>query len=191
MDTRIALLDSAERAARQRGFDAFSYADLAKEVGIRKASIHYHFPIKADLAFGLVERYAARFAETLAEIETGHTTAAAKLQAYADIYREALAGGEQVCLCVALSAGRDSLSEPVLAELNQFHADSIAWLEHVFEAGRSDGSVSGFANPAAEAAATLALMEGAQLVARAAKDITLFDQAAAAFLARLAPPQTH
>lgn len=191
MDTRIALLDSAERAARQRGFDAFSYADLAKEVGIRKASIHYHFPMKADLAFGLIERYAARFTETLAEIEAGHATAAAKLRAYVEVYREALAGGEQVCLCVALSAGRDSLSEPVLAELNRFHADSTAWLEQVFEAGRSDGSISSVGDPAAEAAATLALMEGAQLIARAAKDITLFDQAVAAFLARLAPTQTH
>ncbi len=191
MDTRLALLDSAERAARQRGFDAFSYADLAKEVGIRKASIHYHFPMKADLAFGLIERYAARFTETLAEIETEHASAGAKLRAYTQVYREALAGGEQVCLCVALSAGRDSLSEPVLAELNQFHADSVAWLERVFEAGREDASVNGVIEPAAEAAATLALMEGAQLVARAAKDITLFDQAVTAFLARLVPTQTH
>ncbi|MEL6724184.1 MAG: TetR/AcrR family transcriptional regulator [Pseudomonadota bacterium] len=191
MDTRIALLDSAEHAARQRGFDAFSYADLAKAVGIRKASIHYHFPMKADLAFSLIERYAARFAETLTKIETEHTSAAARLRAYAGVYREALAGGEQVCLCVALSAGRDSLSEPVLAELNQFHVASVAWLEQVFEAGRKDGSVIGIADPAAEAAATLALMEGAQLVARAAKDITLFDQAVAAFLSRLAPTQMH
>ena len=191
MDTRIALLDSAERAARQRGFDAFSYADLAKEVGIRKASIHYHFPMKADLAFGLIERYAARFAETLAKIDTEHVTSAAKLRAYHGIYREALAGGSQVCLCVALSSGRDSLSEPVLAELNMFHKDSVVWLEHVFQTGRIDGSVTGIADPAAEAAATLALMEGAQLVARAAKDVTLFDQATAAFLSRLAPTQTH
>lgn len=191
MDTRIALLDSAERAARQRGFDAFSYADLAKEVGIRKASIHYHFPMKADLAFSLIERYATRFVETLATIETSHALAAAKLRAYAQLYREALAGGEQVCLCVALSAGRESLSEPVLSELNQFHADSVAWLEHVFEAARKDGTVIGVIDPAAEAAATLALMEGAQLIARAAKDITLFDQAVAAFLSRLAPTQTH
>ena len=191
MDTRLALLDSAERAARQRGFDAFSYADLAKEVDIRKASIHYHFPMKADLAFGLIERYAARFTETLAEIETEHASAGAKLRAYTQVYREALSGGEQVCLCVALSAGRDSLSEPVLAELTKFHADSVVWLEQVFDAGQADGSITGVSDPAAEAAAALALMEGAQLVARAAKDVTLFDQAVAAFVARLAPTQTH
>ena len=191
MDTRTALLDSAERAARQRGFDAFSYADLSKEVGIRKASIHYHFPMKADLAFGLIERYAQRFSEALAKIESTRTTAADKLRAHHKIYRDALSGGDQVCLCVALSAGRDSLTEPVLDQLNQFHQDSVAWLRRVFEMARLDGSIEHVGEPAAEAAAALALMEGAQLVARAAKDITLFDQASATLLARLVPTQTH
>lgn len=56
MDTRTALLQSAERAARQRGYDGFSYADLAGDVGLRKASIHHHFPTKATLALALIER---------------------------------------------------------------------------------------------------------------------------------------
>ncbi|MEM9377605.1 MAG: TetR/AcrR family transcriptional regulator [Pseudomonadota bacterium] len=186
MDTRTALLDSAERAARQRGFDAFSYADLARDVGIRKASIHYHFPLKADLAFGLVERYAARMSDQLADINNEDTPAAAKLRAFVAIYRDAMANGTQLCLCVALSAGRESLSEPVLDQLTQFHEDCAAWLSQVFAAAREDGSVIGVADPMDEADAVLALVEGAQLVARAAKDIRLFDRATTAFLARLA-----
>lgn len=181
MNTRTALLDSAERAARQRGYDAFSYADLARDVCIRKASIHHHFPAKADLAFSLVERYAARFAETLSEIAYTEPKAAGQLRAYRDVYRAALADGEQLCLCVAMSAGRDSLADPVLELLNQFHTDSIAWLTQVFETAARDGSIRGVVDPEAEASATLALMEGAQLLARAAKDVTLFDQATAAF----------
>ena len=188
MNTRTSLLDSAERAARQRGYDAFSYADLAREVGIRKASIHHHFPAKADLAFSLLERYAARFAETLTEILQMEKTAADQLRAYRDVYRAALADGEQLCLCVAMSAGRDSLTDPVLDLLNQFHADSVAWLTQIFETAERDGTVQSVASPGAEASATLALMEGAQLLARAGKDMTLFDQATAAFEARLSPP---
>jgi len=56
-DIKTALLDSAERAARRRGFDGFSYADLAKDMGIRKASIHHHFPTKAALSVALMKRY--------------------------------------------------------------------------------------------------------------------------------------
>ncbi|MCR9196645.1 MAG: TetR/AcrR family transcriptional regulator [Hyphomonas sp.] len=187
MDTRTALLDSAERAARQRGFDAFSYADLARDVGIRKASIHHHFPKKADLALDLLERYAAAFMDTLAQMEATDISAADKLSAYLDLYRDAVDGGTQVCLCVAFSAGRANLPDPVLQRLNQFHEDSVEWLTRVLtEAGR-DGSMSGLNDPAAEAHATLALMEGAQLLSRAAGEITPFDTATASFRCRLSP----
>ncbi|MEM9841047.1 MAG: TetR/AcrR family transcriptional regulator [Pseudomonadota bacterium] len=186
METRTALLDSAERAARQRGFDAFSYADLARDVGIRKASIHYHFPLKADLAFALVDRYAARIADQLTEISNTDTPVAEKLRAFVALYRNAMANGTQLCLCVALSAGRDSLSEPVLAQLTRFHEDCAAWLRQVFTAAQEDGSVIGLADPKNEADALLALVEGAQLIARAATDVRLFDRAMTAFLARLA-----
>lgn len=189
MDTRTALLDSAEVAARQRGFDAFSYADLSKAVGIRKASIHYHFPVKADLALNLIERYAGRVLDRLAEIEAEPTDAATKLRAYHRIYRDALADGTQLCLCVAMSAGRDSLSEPVLGELNAFHTKSIAWLSRVYESAVEDGTIFGVFAPRREAAATLALMEGAQLVARAAEDVSRFDEATAALSARLVPAE--
>ena len=191
MDTRISLLDSAERAVRQRGFDGFSYADLSKEIGIRKASIHYHFATKADLGLALIERYAERFFATLADIRNSGGSAAEQLRSYIQIYRDALAEGEQVCLCVALSAGRDSLSTEVLDQLNRFHAESIAWLTEVFERAAQDGSVSGCALPIEDATAALALVEGAQLLARARKDVSLFNQGVAALIARLATHPVH
>lgn len=191
MNTRTALLDSAERAARQRGYDGFSYADLASDIGIRKASIHHHFPKKADLALELIDRYAKRFADQLSEIAAVEPNAAAKLRAYHALYRDALGAGTQLCLCVAFSAGRDSLTEPVLDQLNTFHAESIAWLTRIFEEGAVDGSVANLTDATDDARATLALMEGAQLLARAAADLSLFDQATAAFLSRLSPPKTH
>lgn len=191
MDTRTALLDSAERAARQRGYDGFSYADLARDVGIRKASIHHHFPTKADLALDLIERYATAFADALADIKDTSSNAAEQLRAYHALYRQALADGTQVCLCVAFSTGRDRLSAPVLAELNQFHASSIAWLTDTFAAAKADRSVDAVGDPDAEARATLALMEGAQLLARSAVDIKQFELATAAFRARLSPTTRH
>ena len=184
MNTRTALLDSAELAARQRGYDAFSFADLARDVGIRKASIHHHFPRKADLALELIERYAETFKAALSEIDQTEPSAIAKLKAYQQLYRDALADGTQLCLCVAFSAGRGSLPEPVLERLEQFHEDSVSWLAEVI-------GQAGWANAKAEARATLALMEGAQLLARATQDIDQFDLATAAFLARLSPKTRH
>ncbi len=185
MNTRTALLDSAELAVRQRGYNGFSFADMARDVGIRKASIHHHFPTKADLARQLIERYAAQFESALAEMDASKTSAADKLRVYHGIYRDALKGGSQLCLCVALSASRECLADPVLSRLNQFHENSTDWLQRTFATAAQDLSVSGMMDENAEAYATLALMEGAQLMSRAAANTDPFDRATAGFLSRL------
>ena len=135
MNTKERLLDAAEIAARSNGYDAFSYADLSRAIGIRKASIHHHFPAKADLALALLQRYRTRFVASLEAIEGTDATAGLRLRSYLRVYRDALQGGETVCLCVAFSAARDSFGSEVLSELERFHKDSIAWLEAVLPAG--------------------------------------------------------
>ena len=186
METRTALLDSAERLARTRGFDAFSYADLSDDVGIRKASIHYHFATKQALADALVARYAMRIADRLASIESQRATGADRLRDYLALYREALNQGRQLCLCVAFSAARDSFGPETLAQLNAFHDMSTSWLTRAFEAGAVDGTIQGpIADPHAEAQSCLALIEGAQLVARAAADVDRFDQCLQTLIARI------
>ncbi len=187
MDTRTALLDSAELASRTRGYDGFSYADLSRDVGIRKASIHHHFPKKADLAEAVLARYSDAVLTRLADIAKASSTAADAFKAYLTLYREALDDGRMLCLCVAFGAGRDSLPTAAQNQLTAFHADSIAWLTRQFECAARDKSVSLSGSPRDEAAACLALMEGAQLVARASGSAAPFDQATAAFGARLAP----
>jgi TetR/AcrR family transcriptional repressor of nem operon len=191
MSTRISLLQSAEQAVRQRGYHGFSYADLAREIGIRKASIHHHFPTKVDLGVALIERYNAAFFDQLENIKDAEGTAADQLRAYLRLYRDALDNGEQVCLCVSLSAGRDHLSDEILDQLDQFHRDSLHWLEQLFERAKVDGSISLHAPPEEEASATLALVEGAQLLARASKDVAQFDQSTRALHERLSPNKPH
>lgn len=185
MSTRDALMDSAETATRQRGYNGFSYADLAKEVGIRKASVHHHFPTKPDLALAILERYIARRTAEFQHISESEVTGGGQLKAYLEIYRGALDGGKKLCLCAVFSAGRDSLSAPVLAQLMKFHEQSLLWLKSVFQLGDSDGTIKAVERPIAEAAACLAQVEGAQLMARASGTIELFNMAIAPLQARL------
>lgn len=185
MNTRTALLNSAETACRSKGYDAFSYADLSEAVGIRKASIHHHFPKKSDLALAVIDRYSETFFANLKSISASQGTAAEQLAAYVAIYKSALREGESLCLCVAFSAGRNSLSANVLARLNAFHADSVTWLMDVFRKAHKDGSISMVQAPDIEASAVLAQMEGAQLIARAAGDAKLFDISTQALRDRL------
>lgn len=185
MDTKSALLDSAEHAVRARGYDGFSYADLAADVGIRKASIHHHFPAKADLAQALIERYSQAVFARLEEIALQHPAAGDRLAALVATYRNAIEGGTKLCLCVAFCTGRDSLSAAVLTTLDAFRVTVAAWLADVFALAKADGSIAGVSDPATEAQACLAQLEGAQLVARAAKDGARFDAAVARLLERV------
>jgi TetR/AcrR family transcriptional repressor of nem operon len=176
-DTKTALLDVAEHAARARGFDGFSYADLAEAVGIRKASIHYHYPTKAVLSAALMDRYHATLEAECRKIEASHTTGADRLRALIRLYRDALNDGKTLCLCVSLTSSRQSLSDAVIEKLKTFRAMMVERIEAIFALGQNDKSISGVANPAAEARATLALLEGAHLAARAEENVQTFDEA--------------
>lgn len=187
MDTKKALLDSAETAVRKSGYDGFSYADLAADVGIRKASIHYHFPTKAVLALDLMKRYHADMQEQLAAIDAGANNAGERLQGQIDRYREALADGKQLCLCVAFSVSTESLDKELTDELSRYRDKSIDWLKSVFEAALNDGSILAIADPPDEAGACLATLEGAHLAARAQGNIARFDEALQSLVKRIQP----
>ncbi|KPD11485.1 TetR/AcrR family transcriptional regulator [Phaeobacter sp. 11ANDIMAR09] len=185
-DTRSRLLDAAERQVRQKGADGFSYSDLSAEVGIRKASIHYHFPAKSDLLHAIMARYAKQVAMTLERYAIAMPLPRQALIAFVRFYRQALQEGHGLCLCVAFTVGRDALSPETRQEICQFRATVQSWLELRFEQLRAEGSDTGWsAEPKAEAAATLALVEGAQLVARSSANLVPFDAATASFLERL------
>lgn len=175
VDTKNALLEAAERAARTRGFDGFSYADLADSVGIRKASVHHHFATKADLSIALMQRYHAQMAAVCASVDVSEPTGGARLSALIDLYREALDGGKSLCLCVSFSTSRESLPPEVIAQIGRFRAMMIEWLSVTYSTGDADGTIKGVTDAADEAAATLPLLEGAQLAARAAENPALFD----------------
>src|SRR3954454_1089043 len=89
-DTASRILDVAERLVQIRGFNGFSYADIAAELDITKASLHYHFPGKAELGEALIRRYTVRFTEALDAIDSRDVDALAKLDAYARIYGNVL-----------------------------------------------------------------------------------------------------
>ena len=184
-DTKTSLLDSAERAARTRGFDGFSYADLAADVGITKASIHHHFASKATLAVALMKRYYTDLETACAEIDQEHATGASRLTALVARYHGALNGGQSLCLCVSFSTSAESLSTETLAEMNRFRSMMIDWLTRTVSLGKDDGTIQNVGEPVSEAAATLPLLEGAQLAARAAQDPKRFDAAMALLTARL------
>src|SRR3954468_3774751 len=158
-DTAGRILDSAERLVQARGFNGFSYADVASELEITKASLHYHFPGKAELGDALIGRYAARFAQALRAIDSQGGDAPAKLQAYAHIYADVLRD-RRMCLCGMLAAEYDTLPKPMRSAIIGFFDDNEAWLEGVLEQGREEGTLSLDGSPDDAAQTIVSSLEG-------------------------------
>lgn len=184
-NTRSRILDVAERLVQMRGFNGFSYADVAAELSITKASLHYHFPSKAELGEALIARYAERFAHALAAIDANITLAPAKLDAYVNLYAEVLRR-ERMCLCGMLAAEYQTLPGPIRGAVVAFLDDNESWLALVLEHGRRDGSLR-FSNTAADTARSIVSgLEGAMLLTRPYDAVDRFETTAAQLLAGLA-----
>jgi TetR/AcrR family transcriptional repressor of nem operon len=180
-DTAQRILDVAEELVQVRGFNAFSYADVAAALGMTKAGLHYHYPGKAELGEALVARYSERFAAALAEIDRRDTDAAAKLRAYANLYTEVLRV-RRMCLCGMLAAEYQTLPESLRDAIVGFFNLNEAWLVRVLKQGRSDGSLSFEGSLADSARMIVSGLEGAMLVARPYGDLKRFKKSADALL---------
>lgn len=174
-------LDVAERLVALRGFNGFSYADIADEVGVTKASLHYHFRGKAELGEALIARYSARFAEALESIDRDVTGARAKLDAYVSIYSRVLQGG-RMCLCGMLAAEYETLPTTMGEAVVRFLQYNEEWLTDVLTEGQADGSLSAVVTPADASQMILSGLEGAMLIARTYGGLARFQGSAGRLL---------
>ncbi|MEM7247635.1 MAG: TetR/AcrR family transcriptional regulator [Acidobacteriota bacterium] len=185
-DTATRLLDAAQLFVEERGFNAFSYHDLAAEVGIRTASIHYHFRAKADLGQALMERYLRQLDEALAEIDRVGRTSEARLKKFIGLYRETGSRGA-ICLCGSLASDVETLPESVQAAVRTYLERSERWVATTIEEGARSGELAPSGKPADVAATLVASLQGGLILGRARGGATLLDHVQRTFLASLRP----
>ncbi|WP_321327088.1 TetR/AcrR family transcriptional regulator [uncultured Parasphingorhabdus sp.] len=177
MSTRMAIMDIAAEAVRKRGYNGVSLDQIARDVGIQKSSIYYHFSSKSELIAAIFRRFSGQIYSFLEDTISAESRAGDRLLAYIVETGTFTQEGESICMSIALNIDRDSLQAEVVNDLVTFHAANIAWLTDTFALGLKDGSISDVGDPAEEANACLALVDGAQLMARAHQDPGLYEQA--------------
>jgi TetR/AcrR family transcriptional repressor of nem operon len=178
------ILDVAQRLVQVKGWNGFSYADIAAALGIRKASVHHHFPTKEALGLRLLARYRAAFAEALAAIDGGGDDARRRLRRYVELY-DGVLRDDRMCLCGMFAADLGTLPPPARAEVRAFFDDNERWLEAVLAGGRRAGRLRFAGAPRAAARLFLASLEGALLVARSQRDPAWFASVSRSLLAAL------
>jgi len=184
-DTAQRILDIAERLVQTRGFNGFSYADIAGPLRITKASLHYHFPAKAVLGKRLIERYERNFLGALAAIERSGTDARQKLRRYAAIYGDVLRA-DRMCLCGMLAAEFATLPKAMRENMRHFFDENERWLTAVLERGRKAKQLKFVGSAAEVARALVGSLEGAMMIARSYGEVGRFQAVADRLLAELA-----
>jgi len=164
-DTRGELLLEAEALIRRHGYSGFSYADLALAVGIRKASIHHHFPTKENLAAALVAAYDERYDAEIDRITSETRDTIERVAAYGQLYLQGVEQGLG-CLCAVLAMELDNLPDRLRIEIVGFFGKHILWLEAILREGLANETVRSDIDPAAHARMIIATLEGALMMER-------------------------
>lgn len=171
-NAREAILDAAKTAAQTHGYNGINFRSIGAVVGIKNASIYYHFRSKADLGAAVAERYWQDAAKVLHDIREANPEPQRCLAMYPSIFRTSLENGNRLCLVSFMAAEYEDLPEPVKDQVKKFAEVNIEWLTQVLAAAGSASEE----RCKARARAIYAAVAGAQLVARSRGDIALFDE---------------
>jgi TetR/AcrR family transcriptional repressor of nem operon len=169
------------------GYNGFSYADIAEVVGIRKASIHHHFPSKSDLVRTLVGRYREAAEEGVTNLELSVSGPLEQLRAYIGYWKACIGDASApFCVCALLASELPILPEEVALEIRAFFRFLSGWLTAVLERGVQQKAIALLHPPQVEAEIFMATVHGAMLSARAYGDTKVFGKIMDPMLERMA-----
>jgi TetR/AcrR family transcriptional repressor of nem operon len=171
-DTKERIMEAARLTVQDLGYGGLSFRELAKEVGIKSASIHYYFATKGELGAALVSRYIEFHAEMLEKLLAEGADSQTCLARYTDVFRNTLLNGNRMCLAGILAAERNDLPDDVRNEVIKWAEMNELWIARVLAMRKSAGPKE-FRR---RARAIFAAVSGAQLSAHSRGDVTIFDE---------------
>jgi TetR/AcrR family transcriptional repressor of nem operon len=185
-DTAERILDVAHHLIADRGYAAFSYADIAMQIKVSKATIHHHFPSKADLAISVLRRHRMRLVENLAALDGAIAEPLKRLTRYLRHWESCIQKKtEPMCIAALLAAELPSLPAEVAAETQLHFVALRGWLQKTIERGVKQGSIHLTQTASKEAELVMASVHGGMISARAYQSSKVFGQIAEATLQRL------
>jgi len=173
-DTKERIMHAARLTVQAHGYAGLSFRELAKDVGIKSASIHYYFPSKGELGGALAARYTSDLSEYLETLLADSLDQDTCIRKYADVFRNTLLNDNRMCLGGILAAEHDELPVEVQAEVVKFADMNVRWLAKVLSL--PDKASDSGETIADRALAIFAAIQGAQLVARGRNDVSVYDR---------------
>jgi TetR/AcrR family transcriptional regulator, transcriptional repressor for nem operon len=175
ISTRDKILELAQEAIASRGYSSFSFRELATELGIKSASVHYHFPSKTHLGVAVARAWRERLALALNQIAATHADPKQALAAWIDIYRQEANTSQRMTVCTMLAAEIKNLPGEVQLEMKAFYELNFGWIEaRLTEMGLNNDIKQ------EKARQLFALLQGGLIGAKGQNDPAYFDVVAKA-----------
>ncbi|GAB3478559.1 TetR/AcrR family transcriptional regulator [Marinomonas epiphytica] len=173
VDTKSKIMDVAEEFISQGGYGAFSFRDIAEKVGIKSASVHYHYPTKGDLVAAVMARYTHEFSQMLPNPCDATLSTKDLINGFIDGFKAKVVDQMNMSLCTMLTSDKASLPDAVSQELAIFYKLKLDWLKQVFMRLEQSGEEKALT----KASQLLACLHGASILVQGADDPAFFDRA--------------
>ena len=173
--TRLKLLNEAYSLMCTNGYSSFSYADLAKKIGISKASIHHHFPTKENLGEEVI---CAAYEEThqkLQAISLNFTSLMSRLEQYMHLFSQH-SELSQIPLCCSLSSEFPLLPDTIQIRTQEYFQLQINWLKTILQTAQDNDEIKADANINDLALTIIKLFEGTSIVGRVLPQQDIFQK---------------
>jgi TetR/AcrR family transcriptional repressor of nem operon len=165
-DTRERILDLAEQLLATRGYEGFSYHDIAQPLGIKNAAVHYHFPAKADLGVAIIKRYRTLLKESTAEFMGFGGSARRQLEGYVEFFMKEAMENQTMCPMGVLTADYFSIPESMREEGAKLEQEVFTWLMKVLDVGREQGEFRFDGDARTKALIIMSTLQGARQLSR-------------------------
>jgi len=175
MDMKTKIFESAQKLIQQRGVNGFSYADIAKEVGVAKPSLHHHFATKTELVMRLMERYTDQLIEFLEQTAQTAANQEQALDGYFTLYQHTFDDG-RACMGGMVAAEILTLDPQISPLLSRFFRYQQEWLTELINKGIATGEFKAVNSADKQATMIIATLQGALLISRAAENNEFLDQ---------------
>ncbi|MDE2179372.1 MAG: TetR family transcriptional regulator C-terminal domain-containing protein [candidate division NC10 bacterium] len=176
--TREYIIEVASRLVHLRGFNHTSIGDILKESGVGKGNFYYYFRSKEELGYAIIENNFRRFSEEVTAKAFGNDReAAAQLDDFLDILldmhrQQNCAGG---CRLGNLAMELSDIHEEFRKKLQEVFDSWGVQVEGVLRKAEAGGQLAGHADLPTLAQFVIASVEGAILLAKVKKDISILE----------------
>jgi AcrR family transcriptional regulator len=136
MTTKSKIIQIGDALIREKGYNGFSFSDISKQLNIRNASVHYHFPTKTDLGVAIVQKHITGL-EHLIGLNADRDPLQ-KLHAFLSIY-ENIKSEDKICLVGTLATDLSTVDSEVRLALKILVDRILQWVIQFLEEGKAIG----------------------------------------------------